>query len=116
MQPREALTELSDDQLIASLADLVARSHELTVEILRHIAEAEARELHLKAACSSMHVYCTRVLGFDDATAYSRIYVARLGRRFPEVLEWLAQGRIHLTGLRLLGPFASQTTWGPASG
>jgi hypothetical protein len=98
------LAELSDDRLITSLAELVRRGNRLTAELLEHLAEVEVRGLHLEAACSSMHAYCTRVLGMDDAAAYNRIYVARLARDVPVVLEWLAEGRIHLTGLRLLAP------------
>ena len=104
MDAVEAITELTDNELITSLKELIGHSNQLTAELLRHLAEVEHRRLHLEAACSSMHVYCTEVLGFDDATAYNRIYVARLARRFPVVLDWLAQGRIHLTGVRLLAP------------
>jgi len=108
MDAMEAITELTDNELITSLKELVGHSNQLTAELLRHLAEVEHRRLHLEAACSSMHVYCTEVLGFDDATAYNRIYVARLARRFPVVLDWLAEGRVHLTGLRLLAPHITE--------
>ena len=51
-----------------------------------------------------MHVYCTEVLHLSDAEAYSRITVARAFRRHPMLLEVLADGRIHLTGLVRLAP------------
>ena len=105
---RTAVSTLTDEQLVASLQDLLGRSRELTVQIVVHLAEVEARELHLAAACSSMFDYCTRVLGFDEAAAYNRIYVAHLARRFPLVLDLLAKGRLHLTGARLLGPHLTE--------
>ncbi|HUS63226.1 MAG TPA: HNH endonuclease, partial [Kofleriaceae bacterium] len=56
------------------------------------------RRLFLPAACSSMSEYCVRVLGFSEQAAYKRIRVARVGRRFPHVLEVMAEGGLHLSG------------------
>jgi hypothetical protein len=98
------LSALTDEQLVASLRDLLAQDHRLTAAVVAHLAEVEARQLHLAAACSSMFDYCTRVLGLEEGAAYNRIQVARLVRRFPLVLDMLQDGRLHLTGARLLGP------------
>jgi len=38
----------------------------------------------------------------SEAQAYLRIQAARLGRRFPLVLQMLAQGSLHLTAIKLL--------------
>ena len=89
------LSALTDEQLIASLTDLLGRSRQLTAAVVAHLAEVEARQLHLKAACSSLFDYCVRVLHLDEAAAYNRIQVARLVRRFPLVREMLADGRLH---------------------
>jgi hypothetical protein len=40
----------------------------------------------------------------SEAEAYLRIQAARLGRRFPLVVELLGQGALHLTAIKLLGP------------
>ena len=102
------LSALTDEQLVASLRDLIGQNRQLTAKVVLLIAEVEARRLHLAAACSSMFDYCTRVLGFDEAAAYNRIQVARLVRRFPLVLDMLQDGRLHLTGARLLGPHLAE--------
>lgn len=102
------LTNLTNDEVVAQLKELMAHSHELTAEILVHLAEVEARELHLRAACGSMFAYTTTVLGFDEGAAYKRITAARLGRRFPRVLEVLAQGQLHLAGIAILGPHLTE--------
>jgi len=45
---------------------------------------------------------CCQALHLSEDEAGLRITVARLSRRFPQVLAMLDDGRIHLTGLRLL--------------
>ena len=102
------LADLTDEQLVGSLRELVGSSRNLTARIIEHLVEIDARELHLAAGCSSMFDYCVRVLGYDEAAAYNRIHVARLVRRFPLVLEMIADGRLHLTGARLLGPHLTE--------
>src|SRR5688572_24299985 len=86
MRTRE-LGEMGSAELVASLRELVRRGNALTAEVLAHLAEVEARELHLSAGCSSMFVYCTSVLGLAEGSAYRRITAARVARRFPMILE-----------------------------
>jgi hypothetical protein len=106
--PPNSLDHLTDAELLKRLRDIVQDTHRLTAELLSHLAEVERRELHLKAACSSMFAYCTQILGFDEAAAYNRICAARLARRFPLIVEMVADGRLHLTGVKLLGPHLTQ--------
>ena len=61
-----ALTNVTDEVLLADLATLVTTDRKTTAALLAHIAEVDARGLFLPAACSSMHGYCTRVLRFSD--------------------------------------------------
>jgi hypothetical protein len=51
-----------------------------------------------------MHVYATARLYLSDAEAYLRITAARLSRRFPVVLDMLADGRLHLSAIARLAP------------
>jgi len=54
-----------------------------------------------------MHGYCTARLHLSDAAAYRHIRAARLGRRFPLLLELVAEGKLHLTAICLLSPHLS---------
>jgi hypothetical protein len=49
-----------------------------------------------------MFVYCTEVLRLSEPEAYLRINVARASRKHPVLLEMLADGRLHLSGIAKL--------------
>ncbi|HEU5058398.1 MAG TPA: HNH endonuclease [Kofleriaceae bacterium] len=104
---RESLSTMSDAEVVGRLRELLGKERWLTAAVLLHLGEVEARELHLRAACSSMHVYCTRVLGMSDDEAFKRIRAARAVRRYPAVEAAVAEGRLHLSGVVLLAPHLS---------
>jgi len=95
---------LSDAELLERLSTLVARQRRVESDVVAHIAEVDARKLFLDRACSSMHAYCCEVLHLSEAEAYLRITCARLSRRFPVVLDMLADGRLHLSAIAKLAP------------
>jgi hypothetical protein len=102
--PAFALSHVSDTTLLANLDALVATDRDTTAALLAHIAEVDARDLYREAACSSMFAYCTRHLRMAAEVAYKRIRAARTARRFPQIFEAIADGRLHVTGVVVLTP------------
>jgi hypothetical protein len=51
-----------------------------------------------------MFSYCVEELRMSEAEAYLRIQAARLGRQFPMIPQLFANGSLHLTAIKLLGP------------
>lgn len=98
------LTHLADAVLRRDLPALVAQQRAPTAIILAHIAEYDARGLFLGDGYSSMFAYCVDELRTSDDVAYIHIKVARYARRFPLLFAALADGRLHLSGARLIGP------------
>ena len=96
-------TQLSDDALIARVKLLAEHSRETTVELIAHLAVLEVRKLH-RAEAGSLFRYCTEVLRLSEAAACNRIKAARAARKFPVVLDLLADGSVNLTTVRLLAP------------
>ena len=96
--------DISDQELLRDLKQLIVRDRKLEAELLAHLAEVDARKLYLKEGCSSMFVYCTEVLHFSEPVAYHRIAAARAARCYPALLERLGSGEIHLSGITLLAP------------
>jgi len=98
---------LSDDELLVELARLAASERRATVRLIAALAEVDTRRLYLGQGCSSLFVYCTRVLRLSEHAAYGRIEGARAVRRWPSVLGMLESGELTLTSLSLLVPHLS---------
>jgi len=98
------LDGLPNAQLLERVRELVQRGNAVEAELLAHLAEVDARQLYLEEGCSSMFVYCQRVLHFAEGVAYKRIQAARAARRHPEILEAVRRGELHLTAVGLLAP------------
>src|SRR5688572_19454312 len=102
--PPTAPTELSDAELLTVTRGLVGRSNQLLASLLAHLGEVEARGIHRTRACASLYAYCIYELRFSEDEAFRRVTAARLVRRFPALLDAVASGELHLTGLLMLGP------------
>ena len=103
MTSMHELKNVSDDELLRRLSDLLRQSRRVESVLVAHIAEVDARRLYARDA-GSMFTYCTQVLHLSEHEAYARITVARASRRFPELLAMLADGRLHLSGIAKLAP------------
>ena len=99
----------SNRELLEAVETLVRQVRGVTRELLVELGEVDARRLYLNEACSSMFAFCSQRLGFSEDVAYKRIQAARLGRRFPAVLEAFGAGQIHLAGLAVLAPHLTPT-------
>jgi hypothetical protein len=95
---------LSDADLLARLQDLAGRERLALVELLAHLAElAGRRSVYLAAGYGTLFAYCRGALRFSEDAAYNRVEAARACRRFPVILDLLADGSVTLTAVRMLG-------------
>ena len=99
---------MSDAELVAGLKALAVEEQRLSAAMLAYVGEVDARRLYLPAACSSMAGWCVKVLGMNEQVAFKRIRAARLARRFPVVLEAVAEGRLNLSAVVLIAPALSE--------
>jgi hypothetical protein len=97
-----------DTSLLIQLGRLAAHERASAAELIACMAEVNARKLYRGEGYSSMHRYCVGVLRMSDDVAYKRIRAARLSRRFPRIIEALADGRLNLTGLAILSYHITQ--------
>jgi hypothetical protein len=103
MTTNDFLSRLSDAELLSEVKRLATIEREATADLIRSLAEVEARRLHLASGCSSMFGYCTQVLHLSEHAAYARIAAARAATRFPVVMDLLIERAITLTTVTLLG-------------
>src|SRR3954467_6449471 len=91
-----SLAHLSDGELLANTRSLVGKSNQVFAALLVHLAEVEARGLHRTRACSSLYTYCIYELRFSEDAAARRAGAAKLVKRFPPLVDAVANGELHL--------------------
>jgi hypothetical protein len=101
---RYSLTLVPDHVLIHDLSTGTAGDCARIADRLAQLSEVDARKLYLPAGFPSMLTYCVGQLHMSEDASAKRLRVARVARRCPEVLDALAEGRVHLGGLLLLAP------------
>ena len=104
MEQSRVLKQLSDGDLLAEVNRLANSERTAIANLVAALGEMDARRLYLGQGCSSMFTYCTHVLHLAEHAAFNRIEAARAARRFPIILTLLADGRVHLSAVRLLAP------------
>lgn len=97
-------TDLSDRDLLAEVDRAVASEHLATARLISLLMEVDSRKLFAGQGYSSMFAYCLQHLHLSEHAAYLRIEAARVARRFPVILDRLADGSVHLTAVGLLAP------------
>jgi hypothetical protein len=95
---------MPDAELIARVTELASAERHPTAQLVAALVELDARRLYLGQGCSSLFTYCTQVLHLSEHAAYGRIEAARAARRFPFILDRLADGSLTLTAVCLLAP------------
>jgi hypothetical protein len=104
----KALSLISNTELLARMPSLVLAERARSADVIEHLVEIDRRRLYLGQACSSLSSYCSERLGYSEDEASKRVRVARLAGRFPQVLDELRGGAIHLTGLLLLSSHVTE--------
>jgi hypothetical protein len=65
-------SHLTNTELTAELVRLARSGRDTTVCLVTHLAEFEARDLHLAAGFPSLFTYCTEILRLSEHEAYHR--------------------------------------------
>lgn len=99
-----SLARLTDDQLLQKVKALAALEREATAQVIASLAELDARRLYLAEGFPSLFSYCTEALHLSEHAAYNRIEAARAARKWPVILQMIADGAVTLTVVRLLIP------------
>jgi hypothetical protein len=99
-----SVTHLTDEQLLTEVKRLAHREREATVGLIASLAELDARQPYLGEGFPSLFAYCTQCLHLSEHAAYSRIAAARAARKWPVILDLLADGSVTLTTVVLVAP------------
>jgi hypothetical protein len=99
-----SLDKMSDRELLERTKAAVGVKRHATADLLALIGELDTRRLYLGEGCASLFTYCTQVLHLSEHAAYHRIEAARAARRFPIILDLVADGSVTLTTVAMLRP------------
>ncbi len=98
------LENCCSEDLDRSAIQIASNEKQNVAHLIAHIAEIGERKYHLKLGYPNLFEYCVRRLNLGEPTVSRRTQVAGVCRRFPQLLESLHAGRLHLTGASLIAP------------
>ena len=101
---------LSPEVALRNLDTIDLEEKNKLAEGIALIAVIDHRRDYLAAGYPSMFSYCTGRLHMSEDRAVRRIDVARVTLKFPEVLEYLADGRLSVTTACVLAPHLTPET------
>ena len=99
---------LADASLLDGTRSLQAQDRLTTALMVARIGEIDSRRLGERLGFASTLAWCIAELRLSEDEAGRRIRAARFGRRYPQLFEALADGRLHLTAVNLIGPHLSK--------
>ncbi len=99
------LKNLSARELHEKLLGLVGEERKLTLTILEHLREVEARRLYAERGHSSLFEYCVSELRYSEAAAMRRISAMRALKVLPELKVQVESGELKVTQLAALQSF-----------
>ena len=100
----ESLEGLSTEALTSSAEKLVRAEKRNVALLIAHIAEMSRRKTYLECGYKNLFDYCVKRLRLSEGSVALRIQVANVSRRFPQLLQSLAQNCISLTVAGHLAP------------
>ena len=95
---------LSDEALHERIETLAGRERDATAQLVAYLSELEGRKSHLPEGPGSLYVYCRDVLHLSEDAAWTRAAAANAVRRYPVILDWLMDGSLNVTTVRILRP------------
>jgi len=107
---RFSFAHLTDAPLLDGTRCLQANDRLNTALLVARLAEIDLRQLCEREGHPSTFAWCLVELHMSEDEASRRIRAARFGRRYPELFAALADGRLHLTAVNLIGPHLTSAT------
>lgn len=86
------------------LRNLAGTERRIVARFLASLERFDRLQLFLGLGYSSTYSFCVASLKLSECSAYSRIEIARLSRRFPKLIGLLESGALTLTTAGLLAP------------
>ena len=96
------------EELSHGAEKLVSNERRHTAALIAHLAEISRRKGHLELGYRNLFDYCVRRLRLGKGSVWNRTQIANVSRRFPQILEHLAEGKSSLSSLGVLAAHLSE--------
>ena len=103
-----AASRLTTDALFERIKALALQERRATVELVAHLAELLGRKTDLGEGWGPVYEHCRAHLHLSEDAAYNRVAAARAVRRFPVILDHLAEGWVNVTTVKVLAPVLTE--------
>jgi len=97
-----SLRHLSDSSVLSAFATLVWQNQQITAALISHILEIEHRQLYRDLGYGSIRSFLIGEHHLPEDAAEKRVQAAHAVRRFPRILDRIADGRLHLSAVLVL--------------
>ena len=94
--------KLSDTDLSVALHKAIASEPSNIAASIACLIEITARDLHTRLGAASLFVYLTRDLKLSESSASKRCAVVRAIRKYPQILDLIQFGRLHLSNISMI--------------
>ena len=105
---RHRVDVLAPSKLRRGMFTYLKRDRHGLAMFLVYLGEFDAQQLYLPEAYPTMYAYCRGAIGLAHDAATRRIHAARYARRHPVLIDAIADGRIELSAVGLLGPHMNE--------
>src|SRR5688500_15998798 len=99
------MKHLTDSALLDRTEHWAREERRATAQLIEHLREVERRKLYCDLGCTSLAMYCRKILKLSEASAQRRIDAMRLSETLPEVKQKLESGELPLTAAARLHSF-----------
>ncbi len=110
MNNKNEILKLKDKELLEKFSVLVKEEKEAMASVVAHLSEIDRRKLYALEGYSSLFNYVTQKYHYSEGAAYRRIQAARVGLKFPEIVNLLKEGKVTLMNLSLVAPHLTHET------
>ena len=99
------IKQLSNEELLSHTKLLVQKERNIHIQVLRHLAEIDSRNLFFRQGFFSLFDYAVRELGYSEGAAYRRIKAMKLCQELPKTENRLQSGKLSLSAASQLQVF-----------
>ena len=102
-----SVSKINNKQLLEDFSLAVLKEREAISEVISYLSHIWERKLYAELGYSSLFNFLVEKHHYSKAAAYRRIQAAKLVQREPKVLIYLKEGKLNLTTIALIEPFAT---------